>query len=366
AAAAAAAAAASAKPRRRGRGGGAGGGGATTSTPTKPRGRPPLSHRGKRLAKARAPQLVETGRSAVLLKGASTSATVNGALTEVASLLKPAAKKLTRKNPLLPFEAGGEAHVCSLARLNDASAFLVGSHTKKRPHHLTLGRTFDGHVLDMVELRVAALVPMVAFRRAGASAVAPETKACLLFQGDDWGRSPAATHLRSLLLDTFRGPLVGAVNLAGLDRLLVFTLAPPEAGAADAGGAAAATTAAAAAAAAAAAGKEPPLRVRMRHYAIRLVKASAAAAAATGDGGGGGGAGGGPAVALSELGPRLDLVSGRAQWASDDLRRAAVKGPRHPGTARKIKNVSYDAGGLGDTRGRLHVDKQDLGELALT
>lgn len=205
--------------------------------------RKPTTHRGRRLAKARAPQVVEAGRSAVLLKGASSSATVNAALTELGALLKPAAKKLTRKNPLLPFEAGGEAHVCSLARLNDASVFIVGSHTKKRPHTLTLGRTFDGHVLDMVELGVRSLVPMLAFRRAGSGAVAPETKACLLFQGDDWARSPATGHLRSLLLDTFRGPLVGGVNLAGLDRLLVFTLAPPDA-AADASAAAAAAAAA--------------------------------------------------------------------------------------------------------------------------
>eukprot|EP00170_Pyropia_yezoensis_P004460 contig_18252_g4473 len=210
--------------------------------------RKPTTHRGRRLAKARGPQVVETGRAAVLLKGASSSATVNLALTELGTLLKPAAKKLTRKNPLLPFEAGGEEHVCSLARLNDASVFIVGSHTKKRPNTLTLGRTFDGHVLDMVELGVRQLVPMLSFRRAGASTVAPETKACLLFQGDDWARSPAAGHLRSLLLDTFRGPLVGAVNLAGLDRLLVFTLALPDAPAemAEAAGTAAAAATAAA------------------------------------------------------------------------------------------------------------------------
>lgn len=323
--------------------------------------RKPTTHRGRRLAKARAPQAIEKSRSAVLLKGASSSATVNEALTELALLLKPTAKRLTRKNPLMPFEAGGEEHMCSLARLNDASVFIVGSHTKKRPNTLTLGRTFDGHVLDMVELGIRQLVPMLSFRRAGAGAVAPDTKPCILFQGDDWERSPAVSHLRSLLLDTFRGPLVGEVNLAGLDRLLVFTLAPPDAPA----------DVAAADSTAAVSGKEPPVRVHLRHYAIQLVRPtsggatdaaasfgdpSTAAAAATA----------GPAVALSELGPRIDFVTNRAQWASDDLRRTACKGPRRTGASRKIKNVMYDAEGLGDTLGRLHVERQDLGTLALT
>ncbi|GAB0494826.1 hypothetical protein MMPV_006122 [Pyropia vietnamensis] len=339
----------------------AGAAAAATAAGSKALSRKPTTHRGRRLAKARAPQVVEKSRAAVLLKGASSSATVNTALTELASLLKPTAKRLTRKNPLLPFEAGGEEHVCSLARLNDASVFIVGSHTKKRPDTLTLGRTFDGHVLDMVELGIRQLVPMVSFRRAGSQSVAPETKPCLIFQGDDWERSPATSHLRSLLLDTFRGPLVEAVNLAGLDRLLVFTLAPPDSPA----------DMTAASSAAAASGKEPPVRVYLRHYSIQLVRSTSGgatgAAASSGDPSvAADAATASPTVALSELGPRIDLVTNRAQWASDDLRRAACKGPRHTGAARKIKNVTYDTAGIGDTLGRLHVERQDLGTLALT
>ena len=36
----------------------------------------------------------------------------------------------------------------------DCSLFAVGSHQKKRPDNLVLGRTFDGHILDMFELGV--------------------------------------------------------------------------------------------------------------------------------------------------------------------------------------------------------------------
>ena len=36
----------------------------------------------------------------------------------------------------------------------DCSLFAVGSHQKKRPDNLVLGRVFDGHVLDMFEVGV--------------------------------------------------------------------------------------------------------------------------------------------------------------------------------------------------------------------
>lgn len=47
--------------------------------------------------------------------------------------------------------------LCSKA---DASLFAFGSHSKKRPSNLLLGRLFDGHLLDMFELGVERFVSM--------------------------------------------------------------------------------------------------------------------------------------------------------------------------------------------------------------
>ena len=42
----------------------------------------------------------------------------------------------------------------------DASLFAFGSHSKKRPSNLLLGRLFDGHLLDMFELGVERFLSM--------------------------------------------------------------------------------------------------------------------------------------------------------------------------------------------------------------
>lgn len=46
----------------------------------------------------------------------------------------------------------------------------MGSHTKKRPHNLVLGRFFDGHLYDALELGVEGYKSIKAFGNAGTGA----------------------------------------------------------------------------------------------------------------------------------------------------------------------------------------------------
>lgn len=78
------------------------------------------------------------------------------------ALKQPHAISFSKKNDVRPFE-----DVSSLefwAQKNDASMFVVGQSTKKRPHGLVMARTFDGRVLDMCELGVDGFVSMTAFK----------------------------------------------------------------------------------------------------------------------------------------------------------------------------------------------------------
>ena len=66
------------------------------------------------------------------------------------------AVKYSRNNAdMRPFEAGGESLLESHCARNNCSLFALGSHQKKRPHNLVLGRLFDFRLYDMVRGFVA-------------------------------------------------------------------------------------------------------------------------------------------------------------------------------------------------------------------
>src|SRR6201996_6209604 len=82
-------------------------------------------------------------------------------------LKRPHAISFSKKNIIHPFEPEGVSSLEFWSSKNDATFFVIGTSTKKRPNDLTLARTFDGKVLDMCELGVKAFVPMVDFKVGG-------------------------------------------------------------------------------------------------------------------------------------------------------------------------------------------------------
>lgn len=64
-----------------------------------------------------------------------------GASRRVPSALQVDSLKFSRKNEeARPFEPGGEAALEGWAAKSNCSLFVLGSHQKKRPHNLVLGR----------------------------------------------------------------------------------------------------------------------------------------------------------------------------------------------------------------------------------
>ncbi|KAI0564716.1 Ribosome production factor 2-like protein [Gracilaria domingensis] len=270
---------------------------------------------GRRAVDARMPKVIETPKTLLAMKGHATSAVGISVLNDLCLLKKPLCKKLQRKNDLLPFEAGGEAHLESLARLNDCSLLAVVNNNKKRPHNIVFGRTFGFRILDMLEFGISNYTPLAKFRTLKSS---PGSKPMLLFNGDDFGATETTKSIRSLFLDIFRGhdDVVG-LNLAGVDRVIIFTLRGER-------------------------------KVLFRQYAVELRKQKESKL---------------PRVVLKEAGPRFDLELRRSRVASEALMKSAMKRPRDPAFVRKVKNVSRDD--IGDKKGRIHIDRQDLSKLAL-
>jgi ribosome production factor 2 len=258
------------------------------------------------------------------MRGQKSSQLVNTILTDLFMLKKPHATHFRRHNAVHPFEDPTPLEF--LCQKNDASLFAFGTHSKKRPHNLVLGRTYDGKILDMFELGIRSAASMFSFASGGRGASA-ESKPCLLFEGPDWEHVPRLVQLRSLLTDFFRQQDVPAISPLGIDRVLVFAAPDAEYSAAAAGGDAA-----------------PPTSILLRHYAVTLRRSAEGTA---------------PYTALAEVGPRLDLELRRVQTPADDLMKAAMTRPRATSASPKpVRNVSHSR--LGGREGRLHVEKQDL------
>jgi ribosome production factor 2 len=76
------------------------------------------------------------------------------------ALKRPHAISFSKKNAIHPFEPEGVSSLEFWSSKNDATFFVVGTSTKKRPNGMTLVRTFDGKVLDMCEVGVRSFIPM--------------------------------------------------------------------------------------------------------------------------------------------------------------------------------------------------------------
>uniref|UniRef100_A0A8C6V7A2 Ribosome production factor 2 homolog n=1 Tax=Naja naja TaxID=35670 RepID=A0A8C6V7A2_NAJNA len=267
----------------------------------------PKTKRAKRFIEKREPKLTENTKNAMLIKGGNASLTVAEVLKNIYALKKPFAVLYKRKNITRPFE--DQSSLEFFSKKSDCSLFLFGSHSKKRPNNLIIGRMYDYHILDMIELGIEKFVALKDIK----NSKCPEgTKPMLIFAGDAFDIDEEHRRLKSLLIDFFRGPVVPSIRLAGLEHVLHFTAVDE--------------------------------KIYMRSYKVLLKKSGCKI----------------PRIELEDMGPSLDLVIRRTHLASDDLYKLSLKQPKAL-KPKKKKNVSHDV--FGTKYGRIHMQKQDLDKL---
>ncbi|XP_072018868.1 ribosome production factor 2 homolog [Amphiura filiformis] len=267
----------------------------------------PKTQRGKRALAQREPKLVEEVKTAMFIRGGNTSEMITRILKEFNMLRKPHAVMFQKKNMLRPFE--DQTQLEFFSNKNDASLFLFGSHSKKRPHNLVMGRLFNHLILDMIELGVDNFKSMYEFQNKKCTM---GTKPCLIFTGEMFDTELEYKRLKSLFIDFFRGPVVKNVRLAGLEHILSFSAVNGQ--------------------------------IHIRSYRGLLKKSGTKI----------------PRVELEEIGPSLDLTMRRTHLASQDLFKRALKIPKAL-KPKKKKNISHDV--FGTQHGRVHMESQDLGQL---
>ncbi|OSC96837.1 Brix-domain-containing protein [Trametes coccinea BRFM310] len=301
----------------------------------------PKNARSKRALQAREPKEVEDPRTAIFVKGTHTGEKVNGVMKELMALKRPHAISFAKKNVVRPFEDTSSLEFW--AQKNDASLFLIGQSTKKRPDGLTFVRMFDYRVLDMVEVGVDMFKSMNEFKTPKAT---PGHKPLLHFASELFDTHPRFIQLKSMLMDFFNGEVIDQICLAGIEHVISISLGPtpPSLNA---------TTTTLQASTSSAPAEDPASlpKVHIRGYTIRLLASGTRV----------------PRVELTPMGPYIDLSLRRHQEADGELLKQAMKRPKlrkqevEKGLGKKRKNLEVDE--MGDLRGRIHVGKQDLSKL---
>lgn len=275
----------------------------------------PKTRRGRRILEARSPKPIEDAKKSLVLYGNNVSQIVKDVLTDLHKIKGTESVKFTRRNEnVRPFEPGGETSLEFYCTKSQCGLFALGSHSKKRPHNLVLGRMFDNHLYDAVELGIKKYASIKSFASAATGAQLG-SKPLIAFVGEKFESVPALTQLRSTLLDYFRGEQIKGINLAGLDRIIIATAVDDK-------------------------------EVLLRQYAIKMKKSGTTV----------------PRVVLEEMGPSLDFEVRRQRAAPGDLEKEACRQPKMG--KKKEKNVSSDS--LDGKVGRIYMPKQKVDTMALS
>ncbi|KAI9482866.1 MAG: Brix domain-containing protein [Benjaminiella poitrasii] len=265
--------------------------------------------RTKRFLKNREAKVNENPKTALFVRGSTTSQVVNDALKDLYALKRPNAIYFSKKNELKPFE--DEEKLEFFSQKNDSAHLIVGTHSKKRPHNLTFVRMFNHQLLDMYEF---GLENAKAMSTIGGAKCSLGLKPLMVFNGDRFESDEKYKQIKNFFLDFFNGEETAAINLAGLEHVVSLTAVPDTE------------------------------RILLRTYSIEMKKSGLKT----------------PRVELEEMGPHYDLVLRRSTLPKADLWNAACKKMKKA-SAKKTKNVEVDE--MGDRYGRIHLGKQDFSKI---
>lgn len=156
------------------------------------------THKGRKILKNREAKVEENNKKTIIMKGRRSSQTISTLLKDL-QLMKgrDMVQMLVRRNhDFVPME--DSSLIENQAVKYDCSLFAVGSHQKKRPDNLVLGRVFDGHILDMFELGIQNFKGTNDFKVP--EHITADLKPILIFQGEFFETSERHKRLKNLFI----------------------------------------------------------------------------------------------------------------------------------------------------------------------
>ncbi|KAF1842704.1 ribosome biogenesis protein-like protein RPF2 [Cucurbitaria berberidis CBS 394.84] len=278
----------------------------------------PKNARAKRAMAKREPQQNENPKTTLFVTGQKTSQILKLAVADLCTLKRPFVERFTKKNDIHPFDDATSLEFFSLK--NDTSLLVLSLHSKKRPHCMTIARTFSHKILDMLEIYInpETFRTLQQFKNKKPSV---GLKPLISFHGTVFEdpNQTKYTLAKSLFIDLFKGQDATEVDVEGLQYLISVSAEEPT-------------------------DERPNPEIKLRFYLLRTKRSGQKL----------------PRIEVEEMGPRMDLTLGREQFPDADMLKAAMKKPKGV-EPRTKKNIETDI--MGDKTGKVHLSKQDFNTL---
>lgn len=217
----------------------------------------------------------------------------------------------SRKHDIHPFES--RDGVESLCKKKEASLFMFGSHSKKRPNNIVIGRTYEHKVLDMVELGVINFESMEEI--VSNIQVPSHLQPFVVFQGDLWEANADFKKLKNLINDFFcMNKRTEGVEIDKAMKVVICWSVTED------------------------------QRIFLNVFEVN-VEGGSAILQEEGK------------LVIEELGPNATFALRRSSWADEETYKKSIYIPK-PSKKKVKKNVKTDA--MGNTRGKLYLDRQNL------
>ena len=273
------------------------------------------THKGKLYLDTFKPKLIEDPKKCLFINTNNSTEIMRMVLNELYLMRKEFSKKFSRKEDIFNIVQNKE-RVEFLCTKNNTTFFSLSSHNKKHPMDLTLGILYDHQVLDSFEFEVTNFIPMYYFK--GAATINSDLKPIIIFQGELFESDFNYDRLKKFFIDYFQLYDKENVVISQLRRIIAISIENDE------------------------------KIIKIRNYQVNGDLSNKNSL---------------QKINLVEIGPSFDLKERKFLLADEVLYKKTLKQPQ--GVKEIVeKNIEKNKI-LGEKRGRIHMQKQNLTAVSL-
>ena len=274
-----------------------------------------LTHKGKLYLESLMPKMIEEPKQCLFINTQNSTELMRMVLNEFYLMRKDYSKKLTKKEEIVNVIENRDS-IEFLCKKNNSTFFALSSHNKKHPMNITLGCLFDFHLLDYFDFEVTNFLPMSYFKTD--TVINSDLKPIIIFQGELFESDFNYDRLKKFFIDFFQLYDKESIIISEMRRIMAISIEKDE------------------------------KIVKIRNYQINGNLTSKANLSK---------------INLIEIGPSFDLKERKFTLGDEVLYKKTLKQPKGIKEA-KEKNIEKNKI-LGEKRGRIHMQKQNLSAVSL-